>query len=238
MATTTDDLAKAPQLAILDALRDLLDHAIAILVVQHPESADTHGLVGLPPEVWVADHLAVACATSSASSSATARPPQKTPATALASPSPRCPCRITFADGHHQVVCEPISQPARQHREARRQHLLRDLHGRVRDEFLNETWFIDIDEVVEKANDWRTEFNELRPHLASLLDPRGVRGVIHIGGTLRLAGTKEGGVSSSVNLDPGLLPNMRESSMPVVQFWEAGQRRPIPTREVREAPGT
>jgi putative transposase len=37
-------------------------------------------------------------------------------------------------------------------------------NGRVRDEFLNENWFIDIDEVVEKANDWRTEFNEVRPH--------------------------------------------------------------------------
>jgi transposase InsO family protein len=29
---------------------------------------------------------------------------------------------------------------------------------------LNENWFIDIDEVVEKANEWRTEFNEVRPH--------------------------------------------------------------------------
>jgi len=37
-------------------------------------------------------------------------------------------------------------------------------NGRVRDEFLNENWFIDIDEVVEKANEWRTEFNEVRPH--------------------------------------------------------------------------
>jgi hypothetical protein len=60
MAATTDDLAEAPQLAILDAIRDLLDHAVALLVVQHPEIADTDGLVGLPPEVWVADHLAIA----------------------------------------------------------------------------------------------------------------------------------------------------------------------------------
>jgi hypothetical protein len=60
MAAANDDLAEAPQLAILDALRDLLDHAVALLVVQHPEIAETDGLVGLPPEVWVADHLAVA----------------------------------------------------------------------------------------------------------------------------------------------------------------------------------
>jgi len=61
MAPTTDDLAEAPELAILYALRDLLDHAVALLVVQHPEIAQTDGgLVGLAPEVWVADHLAVA----------------------------------------------------------------------------------------------------------------------------------------------------------------------------------
>ncbi|HEY6524503.1 MAG TPA: hypothetical protein VIY10_12075 [Solirubrobacteraceae bacterium] len=61
MAPTTDDLAEAPELAILYALRDLLDHAVALLVVQHPEIAETDGdLVGLAPEVWVADHLAVA----------------------------------------------------------------------------------------------------------------------------------------------------------------------------------
>ena len=61
MAPSTDDLAEAPELAILDALRDLLDHAVALLVVQHPEIAETdRGLIGLPPQVWVADHLAAA----------------------------------------------------------------------------------------------------------------------------------------------------------------------------------
>jgi hypothetical protein len=58
MAAATDDLAQAPELAILDALRDLLDHAVALLVVQNPEIAETDGLVGLPPQAWVADHLA------------------------------------------------------------------------------------------------------------------------------------------------------------------------------------
>lgn len=59
MAAPHDDLAEAPELAILDALADLLDHAVALLVVQHPEIADTdRGLVGLPPNAWVADHLA------------------------------------------------------------------------------------------------------------------------------------------------------------------------------------
>lgn len=49
-----------PRLAILDALRDLLDHAVALLVIQHPEIADNEGLAGLPPQAWVADHLASA----------------------------------------------------------------------------------------------------------------------------------------------------------------------------------
>jgi hypothetical protein len=60
MAAATDDLAQAPELAILDALRDLLDHAVALLVVQNPEIAETDSLVGLPPQAWVADHLAAA----------------------------------------------------------------------------------------------------------------------------------------------------------------------------------
>ena len=51
---TTNDLARAPELA-------LLDHALALLVARHPEIARTDGgLVGLPPQVWVADHLAAA----------------------------------------------------------------------------------------------------------------------------------------------------------------------------------
>jgi hypothetical protein len=61
MPTTNDDLAEAPELAILDAVRDLLDHAVALLVVQHPEIAETDGgLAGLAPQVWVADLLAAA----------------------------------------------------------------------------------------------------------------------------------------------------------------------------------
>jgi hypothetical protein len=58
---TTNDLARAPELALLDAVRGLLDHALALLVARHPEIARTDGgLVGLPPQVWVADHLAAA----------------------------------------------------------------------------------------------------------------------------------------------------------------------------------
>jgi putative transposase len=37
-------------------------------------------------------------------------------------------------------------------------------NGRVRDEFLNENWFLDIEEVIDKAEAWRIDFNEVRPH--------------------------------------------------------------------------
>jgi len=60
MHATHEDLIEVPQLAVLDALHSVLDSAVALVVVQHPEIAENDGLVGLPPEVWVADHLAVA----------------------------------------------------------------------------------------------------------------------------------------------------------------------------------
>jgi putative transposase len=37
-------------------------------------------------------------------------------------------------------------------------------NGRFRDEFLNEHWFTDIQDVISKAEAWRTDFNEVRPH--------------------------------------------------------------------------
>ena len=39
-------------------------------------------------------------------------------------------------------------------------------NGRFRDEFLNEHWFADLPDVVEKAEEWRIDFNEVRPHSA------------------------------------------------------------------------
>jgi putative transposase len=37
-------------------------------------------------------------------------------------------------------------------------------NGRFRDEFLNENYFLDIDEVAEKSEAWRVDFNTVRPH--------------------------------------------------------------------------
>jgi len=39
-------------------------------------------------------------------------------------------------------------------------------NGRYREEFLNEHWFIDLPDVVLKAEAWRIDYNEVRPHSA------------------------------------------------------------------------
>jgi putative transposase len=39
-------------------------------------------------------------------------------------------------------------------------------NGRFRDEFLNENWFNDLPEVALKADEWRVDYNEVRPHSA------------------------------------------------------------------------
>lgn len=39
-------------------------------------------------------------------------------------------------------------------------------NGRVRDEFLNENWFITIEEAAMAGEAWRIEFNEVRPHIS------------------------------------------------------------------------
>jgi putative transposase len=37
-------------------------------------------------------------------------------------------------------------------------------NGRFRDEFLNENWFVGIEEASREAAAWRVDFNEVRPH--------------------------------------------------------------------------
>jgi putative transposase len=37
-------------------------------------------------------------------------------------------------------------------------------NGRFRDEFLNENWFIDIKDAIDRAEAWRVDFNQVRPH--------------------------------------------------------------------------
>lgn len=59
MIAKHEDLAEAPQLAILDGLHDILGHALAQIAAHHPE-IEGYDLVGLPPDVWMADLLAFA----------------------------------------------------------------------------------------------------------------------------------------------------------------------------------
>lgn len=37
-------------------------------------------------------------------------------------------------------------------------------NGRFRDEFLNENWFTDIKDAIDRAEAWRVDFNQVRPH--------------------------------------------------------------------------
>lgn len=37
-------------------------------------------------------------------------------------------------------------------------------NGRFRDEFLNENWFLDLQDAKDKGEAWRVDFNQVRPH--------------------------------------------------------------------------
>ena len=47
----------------------------------------------------------------------------------------------------------------------------------VRLECLGQHWFMDLDEARRKVEDWRTEYNEVRPH--SAIDDRTPMSLIH-----------------------------------------------------------
>ena len=39
-------------------------------------------------------------------------------------------------------------------------------NGRLREECLNENWFLSLEDAVEKVETWRKEYNKWRPHSA------------------------------------------------------------------------
>lgn len=41
---------------------------------------------------------------------------------------------------------------------------IESFNGKVRDEFLNQHWFISLKEVIKLAESWREDYNERRPH--------------------------------------------------------------------------
>ena len=41
---------------------------------------------------------------------------------------------------------------------------LESLNGKVRDEFLNVSWFLNLFDARRQAADWRRDYNEARPH--------------------------------------------------------------------------
>jgi hypothetical protein len=58
MTALPPDVAAAPQLAILDALDAVIEHAIIALVAAHPEIEEVEGALGEPPPTWLADLVA------------------------------------------------------------------------------------------------------------------------------------------------------------------------------------
>ena len=42
--------------------------------------------------------------------------------------------------------------------------LIESFNGRLRDECLNENWFLSLEDAEEKIEAWRTDYNERRPH--------------------------------------------------------------------------
>jgi putative transposase len=37
-------------------------------------------------------------------------------------------------------------------------------NGRLRQECLNESWFLSLDDAMEKIEEWRQQYNQERPH--------------------------------------------------------------------------
>ena len=57
MKALPHEVATAPQLAILDALDAVLEHAVTALVAAHPEIEEVEGICGEPPPPWLADSV-------------------------------------------------------------------------------------------------------------------------------------------------------------------------------------
>jgi putative transposase len=41
---------------------------------------------------------------------------------------------------------------------------IESFNGRVREECLNQSWFLSLEDAREKIEDWRMEYNDSRPH--------------------------------------------------------------------------
>ena len=43
---------------------------------------------------------------------------------------------------------------------------IESFHGKFREECLNEHWFLTLDDARETIEDWRIDYNQVRPHSA------------------------------------------------------------------------
>jgi putative transposase len=73
---------------------------------------------------------------------------------------PECAGRMLdlWASRSHAVV--DFSRPGQPTDNA----FIEPFHGRLRDECLNQHWFLCLDEVKDRTERWRVEYNRERPH--------------------------------------------------------------------------
>jgi putative transposase len=65
------------------------------------------------------------------------------------------------------ALIRPLSEAAiHPARKASRERLLRELQGKLRNECLNQHWFTDLFDARRLIEEWRIDFNEIRPHIS------------------------------------------------------------------------
>ena len=62
--------------------------------------------------------------------------------------------------GHQRRVTLDFSRPGKPTDNAS----IESLNGKFRAECLNAHWFMSLDDAVRKCEDWRRDYNEVRPH--------------------------------------------------------------------------
>jgi transposase InsO family protein len=80
------------------------------------------------------------------------------PARTCVLPVPRGPDRLSLAHPTPRIVGTGNTMPDNAFIEA--------FNSRVRQECLNASWFLSMADARQRLNEWRTDYNETRPHSA------------------------------------------------------------------------
>jgi putative transposase len=82
------------------------------------------------------------------------------PATLLTDNGPEFTSRVVEAWAYRMGVQLHFIQPGKPSQNA----FVESFNGRFRDECLNEHWFTTLDEARERIEEWRVDYNQVRPH--------------------------------------------------------------------------